>query len=60
MRLWDAASGQQILALVGHEGEVGHVAFSGDGRLLLTVARGSNGAPPEIRLWDARPLVNSR
>ena len=44
-RLWDAASGQEIRRFVGHPGEVYAVAFSPDGRSVVT--RGDT-----IRLWD--------
>src|SRR5271163_284354 len=35
-RLWDAATGREITAFRGHEGPVYSVAFSPDGRRMLT------------------------
>jgi WD40 repeat protein len=34
VRVWDAATGQELLCLRGYEGWVGSVSFSGDGQLL--------------------------
>ncbi len=47
-RLWDAASGQEVLRLTGHENEVTACAFSPDGSRLLTGSRDKT-----ARLWDA-------
>jgi DNA-binding beta-propeller fold protein YncE len=44
-RLWNAATGEQLLE-VGHEGPVDGVAFSPDGRHLIT-------SSPELRMWEA-------
>ncbi len=47
IRLWDAASGQALGALLtGHTGTVNSLAFSSDGALLA-----SGGADHTIRLW---------
>ena len=47
-RLWDAASGQELRVLRGHEDAVRSAVFSPDGARVLT-ASGDNTA----RLWDA-------
>jgi WD40 repeat protein len=46
-RLWDAATGQEILAFTGHRSDVTSVAFSPDGARVLT-----GSADKRARLWD--------
>jgi hypothetical protein len=48
-RLWEARTGQELLALKGHTGSVASVCFGPDGTRLAT-ASGDTTA----RLWDAR------
>lgn len=48
VRLWDAATGQQLHLLTGHKSTVYHVAFSPDGTRLATLSYG------QLRLWDTR------
>src|SRR5262249_20992953 len=49
VKLWDTATGQDVLTLRGHTAGVGCVAFTPDGMRLVS---GSE----EALVWDARPL----
>jgi WD40 repeat protein len=46
--LWEAATGKAVATLSGHTGGVGAVAFSPDGKLVLT-----GSADNTARLWEA-------
>ncbi len=48
VKLWDAATGQELLTLKGYLGYVSSVAFSPDGKRLVA---GSN--EPTVRLLEA-------
>ena len=55
LRLWDADTGTEKLALKGHTGLVNSVAFSPDGKRIVT--GGGNPfnpfKPGEVKVWDA-------
>jgi WD40 repeat protein len=50
VRVWDAATGQELLSLHGHTGSVRAVLFSPDGNTLYTA-----GFDGTVRAWDGRP-----
>jgi WD40 repeat protein len=51
VRVWDRATGQELLRLKGHTGTVSGIRFSPDGLRLISVAAGR-----QVRVWDATPL----
>jgi WD40 repeat protein len=51
VRVWDPASGQEVLCLTGHPAWVNSVAFSPDGQTLASADHQGS-----IKLWRAGPL----
>jgi WD40 repeat protein len=59
VKVWDAQTGQELLTLKGHSGNVksvafspdGSVAFSPDGHRLASAWHGGT-----LKIWDATPL----
>jgi len=47
-RIWDAATGREIRALIGHTRGVNRARFTTDGRLVVTASDDST-----VRIWDA-------
>jgi WD40 repeat protein len=62
VKLWDMATGQEVLILRGHSAPVCAVAFSTDGRRLASAAASTatpqpENQPGEVKVWD---LVGGR
>ena len=55
VRVWDVASGEEVVCMRGHPSPVRSIAFSSDGRLIASGAgRDFHPRHGEVRLWDAR------
>jgi WD40 repeat protein len=49
-KVWDAATGEELLALAGHTYGLFSIAYSPDGRFLAT---GGGEEDPPVKVWDA-------
>ncbi len=54
-QIWDLESGKMKVALGGHTAQVWALAFSPDGKTLV-----SRGNDPQLKLWDAASGLNTR
>jgi WD40 repeat protein len=54
VRLWDAATGEELVRLPGHSDYVFALAFSPDGKTLV-----SSSGDTTLRLWDTEPRAAS-
>ena len=53
VRLWDVASGRQVLVLRGHDYAVECLAFSADGTRLASGGGTMEGHHSAVKLWEA-------
>jgi WD40 repeat protein len=63
IRLWDAVTGSEVRCLDGHQGPVSLLAFSPDGRTLVSQSRGAEGlqlGDGTVRFWDVGTGKESR
>jgi WD40 repeat protein len=58
VRVWEAATGREVLCLKGHTGRVECIAFSPDGQRIISGSGNFDGAgrplPGEVKVWDAK------
>ena len=51
VKIWDVATGEELLTLEGFSGPVQSCRFSPDGKMLATISNGAPGNHAEIFLW---------
>jgi len=49
IKLWDVATGKEIMTFKGHKGDINSIAFSSDARSFI-----SGGSDGTVRLWDIK------
>lgn len=59
-KLWDLATGREVLTLFGHDGPVNTVAFSPDGRFLATASGDGTVALHLLPIDELRDLARKR
>src|SRR5205823_13358202 len=52
IKIWDVATGRELLTFKGHQGGVHAVAYSPDGRFFAS-AGGTFNQSGEVKIWDA-------
>jgi WD40 repeat protein len=55
VKLWDVATGQELLTLEGQSNAIWIVRFSPDGEVLAALSARDGSGPPEVFFWRAAP-----
>jgi WD40 repeat protein len=55
VKIWDSHTGELVLSFRGHKGLVSSLAFSPDGRLLVSGSRDFT-----VKVWDVSKLEEER
>jgi WD40 repeat protein/transcriptional regulator with XRE-family HTH domain len=59
LHIWDAATGEELLTLRGHNDKINDLTFSPDGEQLATVGTDSNFSA-RVRVWDVSAALRTR